>query len=840
MTAAVDDQNTEAPALVGDPPAERPEGAHAVTLPVMVVEGLDTSDRRFIEAGSLTTRTLPITLYAQTRSTHGADGDAATWVVGAITKAERIPGPEVVQRSTGEPFPEGTYVWRGEGWMYPDVPAAPHKSAYEMLRDGALRGNSVDLSGVEADFEFAEDAGPNDPPERIITTKGVIAATTLVGQPAFQDAYAEVEGMATLEPTAAETEQLAASAWLSADVGDNCWTCQAATTLAANPQAPGIIGDPNETPEALTAALEGVDLDAADMPNATPDTSTSGMIALIPENPNMLRVPGGDPSEELHLTLAYLGDEINTWDPELIAAVHRIAAEAADYRTMVARIRAEQAERGEDPQEVGRPYKSPAQEGPLTATVFSHAVFNPNGDNGHNPATVYQFDGSGDRGAIEQLASEVQHDVQRAVGTELFPEQHTPFVPHVTAGYGVPVDQLTYTGPVVFSHLRVAIGDDITDYPLGGGDPSLVASAATLPPLEWFTDPKLDGPTPLTVDDNGRAYGHLATWGTCHIGFQGQCVQPPASPSGYAYFQVHSARARNADGDAVTVPVGWGTVGTGHAGPRLDALAAAEHYDNTGTAAFELAAGEDAHGIWVAGRLLPGLDELTEHKARGTVFSGDWRTIRGALEMVAALGVNTGGFPVPRVRVASGAPVALTAAGLVIAPTGGPADGPFGEQQVMGVSDEEFRSVVAWVNAQRLDAEQQAAAMELTAALGNRPTVTQLAETELELQLYGDHPWYAEDVEVSDDEAEDGAEAVLTAAGRKVLHLPPYIKRIEKHLEAEGMSKSHAIASAVNAAKKMCASGDLNFPGSQQVNPGSRAQACKAVAQWKKDRPGAK
>lgn len=62
--------------------------------------------------------------------------------------------------------------------------------------------------------------------------------------------------------------------------------------------------------------------------------------------------------------------------------------------------------------------------------------------------------------------------------------------------------------------------------------------------------------------------------------------------------------------------------------------------------------------------------------------------------------------------------------------------------------------------------------------------------------------------------------------------LPTYIERIAVHLHAKGMSISHAIATAVNAAKKMCATGDLNWPGLQNVNPGSRAEACAAVARW--------
>ncbi len=62
--------------------------------------------------------------------------------------------------------------------------------------------------------------------------------------------------------------------------------------------------------------------------------------------------------------------------------------------------------------------------------------------------------------------------------------------------------------------------------------------------------------------------------------------------------------------------------------------------------------------------------------------------------------------------------------------------------------------------------------------------------------------------------------------------LPPYIKRISKHLRAKGKTESHAIAIAVNAVKRMCASGDVSFPGVQQVNAKSRAEACAAVADW--------
>lgn len=63
-------------------------------------------------------------------------------------------------------------------------------------------------------------------------------------------------------------------------------------------------------------------------------------------------------------------------------------------------------------------------------------------------------------------------------------------------------------------------------------------------------------------------------------------------------------------------------------------------------------------------------------------------------------------------------------------------------------------------------------------------------------------------------------------------HLPPYVKRIAKHLRRKGFSESHSIATALNATDKMCATGDVSFPGLQHINPGSRAEACAAVAQW--------
>ena len=60
---------------------------------------------------------------------------------------------------------------------------------------------------------------------------------------------------------------------------------------------------------------------------------------------------------------------------------------------------------------------------------------------------------------------------------------------------------------------------------------ALTASAAglapLLPPDAWFDTPETDGPCPLTVTDDGRVYGHIATWGQCHSAFENVCTLAP-------------------------------------------------------------------------------------------------------------------------------------------------------------------------------------------------------------------------------------------------------------------------------------------------------------------------
>lgn len=187
---------------------------------------------------------------------------------------------------------------------------------------------------------------------------------------------------------------------------------------------------------------------------------------------------------------------------------------------------------------------------------------------------------------------------------------------------------------------------------------SVVASIPVVPPRNWFNDPKLNAPTPLTVTDEGRVFGHIAAWHVDHIGLSFG-TKPPRSRSGYAYF--HTGVIRTDDGS--DVPVGQLTLAGGHASLSADAAAAAKHYDDTASAFADVHAGEDAYGIWVSGALRPSISPEQVRAIRASAPSGDWRPIQGSLELVAVCQVNVPGFPIARARVASGQVYALVAAG---------------------------------------------------------------------------------------------------------------------------------------------------------------------------------
>jgi 2'-5' RNA ligase len=223
-----------------------------------------------------------------------------------------------------------------------------------------------------------------------------------------------------------------------------------------------------------------------------------------------------------------------------------------------------------------------------------------------------------------------------------------------------------------------------------------------LPPKSWFFKPSLDGPTMLTVTDEGRVYGHIAEWGTPHLG--NPQLKPPRSGSNYRYF--NRKPLRTAEGE--DVKVGQLTLVGGHAKLAFDPDRATRHYDDTRSAVADVVAGEDEFGIWVSGAMRPDVTPTQLRAFRASEPSGDWRMRDGQLELCAICQVNTAGFPVtPRALVSSGEVVSLVAAGML-----------GHETQRAGLSETvaHLSAEVAALKAER-EAERRAALLESVQAL---------------------------------------------------------------------------------------------------------------------------
>jgi hypothetical protein len=194
-------------------------------------------------------------------------------------------------------------------------------------------------------------------------------------------------------------------------------------------------------------------------------------------------------------------------------------------------------------------------------------------------------------------------------------------------------------------------------YPIRVGAPKppepLVAAAAPLaPPREWFFMEEPDEPTPLTITADGRVYGHIALWNTCHAGRSNgafsSCMFAPHSPSRYAQFHLGSILCE----DGSEIPIGRLTVGTGHAPLHLGAAGTRKHYDNTGAVAAFVRASDGVFGIWICGAVKSDATDEQIRDLRACPPSGDWRAVDHKLELQAVLAVNVPGYVVPRSQLA--------------------------------------------------------------------------------------------------------------------------------------------------------------------------------------------
>lgn len=199
---------------------------------------------------------------------------------------------------------------------------------------------------------------------------------------------------------------------------------------------------------------------------------TGAMIALIPTTADAerLAVIDGEPVEQLHTTLYYLGEGADFSDP------------AREHLT-----------------ELVRSYlDADGGLGVVEAGGFGLSLFNPHGD---EPAIVLDVDG-------EQLA-EAHNRILAAIedyGADL-PEQHKPWRPHITLTYdndsstlGALVDRC---GPVTFDRVRMAFADQYTDLPLTQA--ATVAGRSTMPKPPAVA-------AAVSTEDVRRGYYEQADW----------------------------------------------------------------------------------------------------------------------------------------------------------------------------------------------------------------------------------------------------------------------------------------------------------------------------------------
>ena len=150
----------------GSMPSEKPEGAlRAVVFPELALMDVKTGDGRILESDGRGVRELPRTIYGQFVSEQGHAGAVPIGALHEVT------------------FEDG--VASGRGWLIDDENG---RKAVQYIQTQTLYHNSVDLAEVRARYELSED----DEDVALRFSEWKIAATTLVGKPAFANAKAEL------------------------------------------------------------------------------------------------------------------------------------------------------------------------------------------------------------------------------------------------------------------------------------------------------------------------------------------------------------------------------------------------------------------------------------------------------------------------------------------------------------------------------------------------------------------------------------------------------------------------------------------------------------------------
>lgn len=168
------------------------------------------------------------------------------------------------------------------------------------------------------------------------------------------------------------------------------------------------------------------------------EVHSGAMVALRPSpaDAERLAVEGGEPGDQLHATLAYLGKAADI-PPEVQQAI--IAAVSAAVAGLPA----------------------------LTVDGFAPSVFQPDTE---DSCITLVMSGPGLH-EIHERVDEVLTNLSGGPGGYVLPEQYDQWIPHVSLIYTSDVAQIGQAvdrvGSITFDAVRIAFGGEITDIPLG-------------------------------------------------------------------------------------------------------------------------------------------------------------------------------------------------------------------------------------------------------------------------------------------------------------------------------------------------------------------------------------
>lgn len=165
----------------------------------------------------------------------------------------------------------------------------------------------------------------------------------------------------------------------------------------------------------------------------------------------------------------------------------------------------------------------------------------------------------------------------------------------------------------------------------------IVASATLLQDFDTFYVPEALKPQKIVVDGDGRVYGHLGLWESCHDGIAGRCVRIPRPNDNYASFNKPGVLTER--GIVETGPIfAYG----GHR-PANGADDLEQAYGGIENAWADVRITEGRYGPWISGVVRPGIPDEVVYAARASRISGHW--VGGKLKAIVS--VNAEGFDVP-------------------------------------------------------------------------------------------------------------------------------------------------------------------------------------------------